>query len=241
MRAHVLFTVAATATLRSHRGGGADQIPVGAGRPRHPAGDDLRARARPMRRRTCRSPAAMPDRRARGVDTPESVPGHLRAVRQGGAAADRHQAAVQGPAGAGPVGHQEPEGRHVPHADRQRLRLEGQLARRHADVPHREARLEGGHGRARLDDVPERPRPQGAVPHRQREHAQAVPDRLGLRHRIDPADRRRAVVRRRVRPVPGQDRQERQGAGGVRRPRSTARSCARPTIPTSFTPGAPGR
>ena len=205
MRAHVLFTVAATATLGLTMAAARRPIPVGAGRPRSPASHDPRSRARRCAARPadlrplCR--AAGPEDRRAGERA-----GISGAVRQGGAAAHRHQPAVQGPAGAGTVGHQEPEGRHVPHADRQRLRLEGQLARRHADVPCGEARLEGRHGRARLDHVPERPRPQGAVPHRQREHAQALPDRLGFRHRIDPADRRRAVVRRRVRPVPDQDR-----------------------------------
>ena len=52
----------------------------------------------------------------------------------------------------------------------------------------------------------------------------------GLRHRIDPADRRRTVVRRRVRAVPDQDRQERQGAAGVRdRGRRQAGAFARPS------------
>ncbi len=232
MRAQTAFHGHGGGSPRSRNGGRrADQVPVGAGGPRHPAGQDVRAGAgrranrpadlRPLRR------AADPEGRRAGERAR-----HLGALRQGGAAADRHQPALQGPAGAGPVGHQEPEGRHVPDADRQRLRLEGQLARRHADVPHREAGLEGGHGRARLDHVPERSRPQGAVPHRQREHAQAVPDRLGFRHRIDPADRRRAVVRRRVRPVPDQDRQERQGAGRLRRQgRRQGRALARQSLP----------
>ena len=46
-------------------------------------------------------------------------------------------------------------------------------------------------GRDARHDLPARPGQEGAVPHRQRGHRQALPDRRRFRHRVDPADRRR--------------------------------------------------
>ena len=143
---------------------------------------------------------------------------------------DRREDAVQGPAGAGPFRHQEDGGRHVLGADRQRLRLEGQLAR--LDALSAIAIASTG-ARARSSalgtDLPARSRQEGAVPHRQRRHRQALPHRRRFRPRKLPADRRQDLDRRGVRPLPDPRRPHRQGRGGVRdHDRRQAGALARP-------------
>ena len=149
---------------------------------------------------SCRSPAATPTRRGQRIDTPESAIGHLRPVRQGGAARRPASALpfkgqpVQGLSGIKNL----KDGTFLTLTDNgfgSKANSPDAMLMFHVVKPDWKA----GAVERVCDDLPARSRPQGAVPHRQREHAQALPDRRRLRHRIDPADRRRAVVRRRVR------------------------------------------
>ena len=95
---------------------------------------------------------------------------HLLAVRQGGAAPDRHSLPFKGQPVQGLSGIKTMKDGTFWVLTDNGFGSKAQLARRDADVPPREARLEGRHGRAGCDRVPARSRPQGAVPHRQRGH-----------------------------------------------------------------------
>ncbi len=122
----------------------------------------------------------------RRVDSDRRDRRHLVPVRQGGAAKDRLQECrCEGQPVQGFSGIKTCRRRHLLGADRQRLRLQGQLSRRHADVPQGQARL--GHRQGRDASRPPSchdPDTQGALPHHQRGHRQALPDRRRFRHRV---------------------------------------------------------
>ena len=97
---------------------------------------------------------------------------------------DRRQAALQGPAAAGPFGHQEDA------ATARSGCSPTTASARKANSPDFDAlsqplrdRLGGGHVRAARDGLPARPGQEGAVPHRPRGHREALPDGLGFRPR----------------------------------------------------------
>ena len=214
---------------------GADQISSCAGRPRHPAGHDLGSRAGRRAAGAADLRPLSPARRQTRIDTPESVPGASRRCPTRrrrdltGISLPLQGQPVQGLSGIKNL----KDGTFLTLTDNgfgSKANSPDAMLMFHVVKPDWKSR----HGRARLDHAscsdPDRKVPFRIV-NENTPSALPAPAR-DFDIEIDPADRRRAVVRRRVRPVPDQDRQERQGAGRVRdQGRRQGRALARQSLP----------